>query len=45
VTLHSENGMLGLGPFPFEGEADADLINAGKQTVYHVADLEFFLVR
>ena len=42
VTLQSENGMLGLGPFPFEGEEDADLINAGKQTVTEIAGSSYF---
>jgi 3-oxoacid CoA-transferase subunit B len=42
VTLQSENGMLGIGPFPYEGEADPDLINAGKQTVTALATSSFF---
>jgi 3-oxoacid CoA-transferase subunit B/3-oxoadipate CoA-transferase beta subunit len=42
VTLQSENGMLGMGPFPYEGEADADLINAGKQTITQLPSSSYF---
>ena len=42
VTLQSENGMLGMGPFPYEGEADADLINAGKQTITELPSSSYF---
>ncbi|MGP7795555.1 CoA transferase subunit B [Sphingomonas sp. CLY1604] len=42
VTLQSENGMLGIGPFPYEGEEDADLINAGKQTFSELPQSAYF---
>ncbi len=42
VTLQSENGMLGIGPFPIEGEEDADLINAGKQTISELPQSVYF---
>ncbi|MDP3739380.1 MAG: CoA transferase subunit B [Hyphomonadaceae bacterium] len=42
VTLQSENGMLGMGPFPFEGEEDPDLINAGKQTITELDRTSYF---
>lgn len=42
VEFQSENGVLGMGPFPFEGEEDADLINAGKQTITAKAGASFF---
>ncbi len=42
VTLQSENGMLGIGPFPYEDEIDADLINAGKQTISELTSSSYF---
>ena len=42
VSLQSENGMLGMGPFPYEDEVDPDLINAGKQTVSELPSTSYF---
>ena len=42
ITLQSENGMLGMGPFPFEGDEDADVINAGKQTITELNRTAYF---
>jgi len=42
ITLQSENGMLGVGPFPYDNEVDADIINAGKQTVTEVKGTSYF---
>ena len=42
VTLQSENGMLGMGPFPYDNEVDPDLINAGKQTITEIPETSYF---
>jgi 3-oxoacid CoA-transferase B subunit len=42
VTFQSENGMLGMGPFPFDDDVDPDLINAGKQTITELAETSYF---